>query len=265
MMNQWPEAGHIYLSPHLDDAVLSCGGMIAQQARAGERVAMVTVCAGTAPHPPADSPIVRELHARWGLAVDAPGMRRREDIAAARALGETVAAVHWDFPDCIYRVGMDGRALYPDEGSLFGEVRAGDPLVEALAAIGGPPEGSMLYAPLAVGRHVDHQVARRAVEGWAMPAERIAYYEDYPYAGTGGAVEAAVGDGGWESRAVAIDEAAMGRKLRAIAAYESQISSFWADRAAMEAAVRAFAESRGGERLWTKAGPQLRTARSARR
>jgi len=252
MPREWPKARHIYLSPHLDDAALSCGGMIAQQARIGERVAIVTVCAGVPSQPLPDSPIVRELHRRWEASVDAPAMRREEDLTAAKALGEAVEAVHWDFLDCIYRAGPDGHPLYPSEESLFGEVQLGDPLVAALRVIGAPAEGAMVYAPLAIGGHVDHRAVRRAVESWDIGAGRLAFYEDYPYAGRAGAVEAATADGGWESRAVEIDEEALKRKIKAIAAYRSQISSFWADLGAMEAAVRAFAGSRGGERLWRR-------------
>ena len=42
----------IYLSPHFDDAVLSCGWLIWQQAQAGQRVEIWTVCAGEIPPGP---------------------------------------------------------------------------------------------------------------------------------------------------------------------------------------------------------------------
>ncbi len=37
---------HIYLSPHYDDAALSCGGSIHKQATQQEPVAVITVFAG---------------------------------------------------------------------------------------------------------------------------------------------------------------------------------------------------------------------------
>ncbi|WP_446010685.1 PIG-L family deacetylase [Candidatus Electrothrix sp.] len=37
---------HIYLSPHYDDAALSCGGSIHMQAKQQEPVAVITVFAG---------------------------------------------------------------------------------------------------------------------------------------------------------------------------------------------------------------------------
>ena len=36
----------IYLSPHFDDAALSCGGLLRAHAERGERAVVVTVCAG---------------------------------------------------------------------------------------------------------------------------------------------------------------------------------------------------------------------------
>lgn len=37
-------ATYLYISPHLDDAVLSVGGLIAAQLAAGDRVVIATVC-----------------------------------------------------------------------------------------------------------------------------------------------------------------------------------------------------------------------------
>jgi hypothetical protein len=187
-------------------------------------------------------------------------MRRAEDLRAAHALGRSVEAVHLPYLDCIYRLAPEsGEPLYPTEETLNAELQAGDPLLADLRDAAPLPDGSTLYVPLTIGRHVDHQAVRRAVEGWRIPSTQMVYYEDYPYAGREGAIEAATQDQAWVSRALPLSDAAMAAKIEAIAAYESQISSFWPDRAAMETAVRGFAALRGGERLW------VRSARTARR
>ncbi|MEZ4728018.1 MAG: PIG-L family deacetylase [Caldilineaceae bacterium] len=41
----------IYLSPHLDDVALSCGGQIFGATRTGQRVLIVTITAGDPPPP----------------------------------------------------------------------------------------------------------------------------------------------------------------------------------------------------------------------
>lgn len=247
---------HVYLSPHLDDAALSCGGRIWQQVQAGERVLIVTIFAG-APAPDAPlSPFARELHARWGLA-DPISARREEDAAALALLG--AEGVYWPYVDCIYRRAAEGCFLYDSEEALFGEVHpAEDALIAELAdrlQTLAQEQGGTIYAPLAVGRHVDHQAVRRAVEG----LEGVVYYEDYPYAARPGTMEAALGVGQWQAELVALSQEVLEAKVAAIACYDSQLSSLdWADAAEMAAAVHAFAErafarqANGGlaERYW---------------
>lgn len=62
----------------------------------------------------------------------------------------------------------------------------------------------------------------------------------------------------WRSWLAELGEADLAAKVDAVAAYESQISSFWADVAGMAVAVRAFAVRRAdraglAERLWERA------------
>jgi hypothetical protein len=116
----------------------------------------------------------------------------------------------------------------------------------------GLPRRGQIVAPLAVGNHVDHQIVRQAAEE-AFGGELL-YYEDYPYVAVEGALERVIapGDEGWEARVVTLDEAAMTAKIEAVAAYASQLSSFFADHADLEAQLRSHAQRSGGERLWRK-------------
>ena len=91
----------IYLSPHLDDAALSCGGLIKQQTQAGERVEVWTVCAGEPPDGPL-SMFAQVLHKRWGISdLRVVTERRREDLNGLEILGASVK--HFSVPDAIYR------------------------------------------------------------------------------------------------------------------------------------------------------------------
>jgi LmbE family N-acetylglucosaminyl deacetylase len=251
---------HIYLSPHLDDAVLSCGGRIHQQSQRGERVSVITLCAGDPPQA-ALSPFAQALHLRWNTPREAAAIRRAEDRAALGLLG--AEPVHWDVPDCIYRADpQTGAFLYASEAALFGVWQAAEhPLAQRLAAdiarhVHAHPD-SRLYVPLGIGNHVDHQLTRRAAEATGLP---LIYYEDYPYAARepytalwAGRARAADGRA-LRPEWAALDEADLAAKCRAVAAYVSQLSSFWASEAAMHAALRSFAEQVGGgplaERLW---------------
>ncbi len=260
-------ANRIYLSPHLDDAVLSCGGTIWQQVQAGDRVLVLTVFAGSPPPGAELSPFVRELHSRWAglddvadidsdrprstLATSTPS-RRDEDLTALARLGAD--ACHWPYADCIYRQAADGRFLYPDEKALWGEMHSADGglIGELVGRLTRLPlaRDSTLYAPLGVGHHVDHQVVRRAAEG---SGRTLTYYEDFPYAEDTEGVRAALGDRRARADIVSLSEEALRAKTAAIACYRSQISTFWDNGADMAASIRAFAQRHGGgavERYW---------------
>lgn len=76
----------IYLSPHLDDAALSCGGLVWMQAQAGERVEIWTMCAGDPPEGRL-SDYAQAHHERWGLGREAVAARREEDARSCNILG----------------------------------------------------------------------------------------------------------------------------------------------------------------------------------
>lgn len=246
---------HIYLSPHLDDAVLSCGGRIWQQARAGARVLVVTVFAGIPLADTSLSPFAQALHARWEHPGDAVAGRREEDRAALALLGADLA--HWPYPDCIYRQSPDDGFFYPDWESLWGEIHPVEgKLIEELATrLATLPllHGGALYAPLGIGRHVDHRIVHRAA---AASGHTLTCYEDFPYAGDR---QAAPEDGRWREELAPLSEEALEVRIAAIACYRSQINSFWADEVEMAAAVRAFANRTGdgqpAERYWRRLYP----------
>jgi LmbE family N-acetylglucosaminyl deacetylase len=255
---------HVYLSPHLDDAVLSCGGLMHRQARTGERVVVVTVCAGDPP-PGALSEFAQELHARWAEGVAPPplpaqmtAVRRAEDLAALDRLG--AEAIHFTVPDAIYRLEpATRRHLYSSEKAIFGDLHASENALTRRTAqrlsdvLRGLPR-HRLYAPLTLGHHVDHQFTRQIAEA---AGSVHAYYEDYPYAEKADRTRLAEAEVtrvalGREmaSQIIALAPADLQAKLNAVAAYASQISTFWRDAAAMEAALREFAARVGGEGLW---------------
>lgn len=225
----------IYLSPHLDDAALSCGGLIWEQAQAGDRVEVWTVCASDPPPGPL-SPFAESLHARWKVGREAVTHRRAEDRASCQIMD--AAWRHFSIPDCIYRRLEGGAHPYASEEALFSPLHAGEArLVEMLGrelAQAAPPE-ARLVCPLALGGHVDHRLARAAAEQTGLP---LWYYADYPSVLQTASQLDQLRRAGWESIEFAVSKDGLSAWVRAVAAHASQISTFWPDNATMEAALR---------------------------
>lgn len=240
----------IYLSPHLDDAALSCGGQIFAETAVGKSALIVTVTAGD-PLPGEMSDFARSLHERWELVTGAIAARREEDSAACQILGADYA--HWDVPDCIYRRHPDtGEPLYPTWNDVIhaphpAELSLVRQLAQQIAAL---PNYARMVAPLAAGNHVDHQLVRQAAE-MAAPTG-LFYFEDYPYVQDTMLLEAMIppGDPGWQAQVVPLGAADLTAKAAAVAAFASQVSTFFNGRADLEQQLSSYAQQVGGERLW---------------
>src|SRR5450631_540286 len=178
-------ATRLYVSPHLDDAVLSVGGLICAQLMAGDRVVIATVCTADAPTAERLSPLAIEVHRRWGNPRAPYAQRSQEDIAACLALGGAECR-HLGLPDAIYRFKPDSpECRYETFEELFGPIPRWDrgfsasvaTAVDSLAAELQPQE---VFGPLGVGRNVDHLHLRNAVLRMSNSMS-VGFYEEQPY------------------------------------------------------------------------------------
>ena len=248
----------IYLSPHLDDVALSCGGAIARAVSQGQHILVVNVCSGEPDAQAGLSDFAQENHQRWGLnAHDAVAQRLHEDVEAFETLG--VDGLQLDELDAIYRMPAD----YISNDTLFGNVAPNDPLQDRLFAqfnaLWQRYPDAIFYAPLAVGNHVDHQICFAAARGLLREGASVTFYEDIPYVLHHRALETRLDDLGGASHFLpsTIDiDAFLARKISAIECYTSQMSSLFGDAAAMAQQIRAYAEGlrpdvgTHGERIW---------------
>ena len=106
----------LVLSPHLDDAVLSCGGWMAQAVEAGERVLVYNLFCAHYRGPL--SPAARELHTSWGDPEDITALRIAEDRKALGVIG--AGTIYGDVRDLIYRQDTRGKWLYTDMDDIMG-------------------------------------------------------------------------------------------------------------------------------------------------
>ncbi len=248
----------MYLSPHLDDVALSCGGLLHRQVQAGTGIMVVTVFAG-APVQTKLSPFAAELHGQWGHLTKPVAARQREDKKAMRLLGAEY--IHLEYPDAIYRFD-DTSSLYLCDEDLLGPVHPSD--LKLVAQITGAiericsPEQSTIYAPLAVGNHVDHQLVKEAACVLHHRSYPMIFYEDYPYVEVPGALTRAlerIDSERWTEEVQEIDREDLVMKIEAIASYASQMGKLFGGVEVMAERVRDYAlaltsEEGYGERYW---------------
>ncbi|MGH2518118.1 MAG: PIG-L deacetylase family protein [Ktedonobacterales bacterium] len=237
----------IYLQPHFDDAALSCGGSIALQGATGNRVLVVTVFGGVPPAGFAPSAFATQTQQKMGLGLDAAEAvkhRREEDAAAAATLH---ADTLWlDNLDAVYR---GSPAQYAAEDALFGDVQTNDlTLDEELAAlllnIHERAPMAVIYAPLGIGHHVDHQLVCSAADRLAQRRLNVKFYEDFPYVTQPGALEGRQRELGIPMEPELVEVSGMLRvKEEAVAQYISQVPQLFGSQERMRQALREYSST----------------------
>ncbi len=239
---------HLFISPHYDDIALSCGGTVALLARY-RRYPRVAVVFGEEPPETIElTPFAAKTHAAWGMEPrEVVAVRRREEADAADLLGAEVTLL--PFHDAIYRGHryVGDETLFaepaPDEGDLPSHVAA------ELGLVADQLEETRLYAPLAVGRHVDHQIAFAAGVMLAQEGWEVWFYEDLPYALQPGARDDRLRSVGEPLRVAGeVDVSGTWQtKVAAIMAYPSQLPTVFkragigASREEIDAGMREYA------------------------
>ncbi|HET9656191.1 MAG TPA: PIG-L family deacetylase [Kineosporiaceae bacterium] len=276
--------GLVVLSPHLDDAVLSVGGLIAGQVRSGRCVEVWTAFTA-GPADPATVPRRLRPFADYRA-------RIAEDDAALDLLG--CGRRRLGLPERIWRTPPAGglRAAFRTPEGPDGFARLAELTETAVEALSRP--GAELLGPLGVGNHVDHvEVAlavlaaadrlgawdrvgfyedfyalgeaarhrhpvtvrhpwpRAAAPGWAAPVEGLVLRAT-PLIARGPSLDGYLpGLTGWPWRCAGhpLDGDLEGLKLAAVAAYRSQTPALGGIRR-LSAILRRAHRMRGGELLW---------------
>ncbi|MEL6062651.1 MULTISPECIES: PIG-L deacetylase family protein [unclassified Methylobacterium] len=219
------------LSPHLDDAAFSCGGLLARLAQGGWRVVMATLFTGSVADPKGFA-LACQLDKGLTADIDYMALRRDEDIRAAAALG-IAPPVHLPFREAPHRGYGSAPELF--SGTRADDGIAGD-LAPAIAALIAAEKPDLLLAPQAIGGHVDHVQAVRALRG-CDPRPPILWWRDFPYTVREAAPREPLASLFAElpARIVTLDPDAQARKRTACAAYASQIGFQFGGEAGLDA------------------------------
>jgi len=240
---------YIFISPHLDDAILSCGGIIHSLNLSGHIVEIWTIFAGL-PENILFTDFAKRLHQRWNLAdQNSIKYRREEDKNACKILGAKYK--YFDFLDCIYRHMEDGQPLVTKEEDLFQDVTGNQLLLVkeiANSIYKKLPENAILISPLAIGKHVDHQIVKMSL--MSKSNLKLMFYADYPYVVKGSSnFDSTLNDDLLEENIFLLDADLEKWKL-AISAYQSQISTFWNGNIEMFQKIDDYFNLGGGKKLW---------------
>ncbi len=262
---------HLFLSPHLDDAILSCGGVMHRLAQGGERVIIVTAMAGEPPDSLPDTPVLQAIRVRWEGGANPVRQRRTEDAQAAQQLQAQV--YHLALLESAFRQTLCGAgdwiALYPEHDSPFAGVNEADDARPILFETRLPfLDVVSIYAPFGVDNHVDHQLVRdwALVLTGAADAPALRFYEEYPHARNKPAIGRAqaffrqsLPALHLESEIILLTDDDFAARLRAMGCYRSHLHVLWNDTAEMERLTREYMTVLGdgtpAERYWRVVRP----------
>lgn len=170
----------VVLSPHIDDAALSCGALLDGLAGRVSRLVITIGCG----NPGTPDPTGRGTRQRKGFAP--MSRRRREDIDAMNLLG--CDYVHLGFQDGIYRRSpVTGDLIYRHPRRKWSAPKIEDSAhieevfltLRRLCHNMGP---ILIFAPMGIGSHVDHFICAMIALRLASSRVRVLFYEDFPYA-----------------------------------------------------------------------------------
>lgn len=228
----------LFISPHLDDVAFSCGATASWFVSRGWRCVLATAFTRSVINPTGFA-LACQTDKGLSADIDYMALRRQEDAACGHALG--IDAVRWlDFPEAPHRG-------YYTAKELFAPPRGGDaivgPLSQALRELCHELQPTLIFAPLALGAHVDHVQLQRAVRLATVSEIPLAWYRDMPYAMR--SANALLHEPGHAEIAVVFEAKHLQAKLDGCACYASQLRFQFGDAHAMRVSLTAAAYDEG--------------------
>lgn len=228
----------IILSPHLDDAIFSLGGILQAQMVGKAKVINIYTQSRYTIH-------------GLGERQEVTRTRLKEDASAMGRLG--VTKEDWGFPDStlksIYpteKSYLDPRVKLENDPSFF---PLQDRIRRLVKTMG---EDTLFFAPLGLGNHVEHRIVTAICLGIPALHDRLVLYEDGSYFEDGMGMAAQLASQQGRAIALTIKAGPFDWKAQLIKCYQSQV-----DDAIYEDLRVAFAHHRG-EKLWTNAATKDR-------
>lgn len=170
----------LVLSPHLDDAVLSCCDHILDWIKEGGEVTIITIFTSFKNNFISKSAQEYINNSGFDSTEDFEKQRKKEDIEAMTRL--RVKWKHLDFIDGWFRC-MKNKSVYPDQDLFKGKISPLDKLLleQIRKALTEYKNFDHIVIPFGIGNHVDHLLITKIVEN-IFEKRKLIYYLDNPYA-----------------------------------------------------------------------------------
>ncbi len=231
----------LVICPHQDDAFISLGGFLVGCHSRGEKIRIVDIFS-----------LSSFTKQGFGDMRAITRTRKEEEKRACAMVG--VVPVFLDFKESVLRgYHMEDDVLtYPSEFDPSIDKDTPAEVAERLALMVKEDPKEPVLAPLAVGDHVDHVVARMAVERLieAGSIETVVFYEDLPYASSSPVPEDIITRYALEPVLFTID---LQKKISFVEIYSSQPVHEWLDRI-VSASKKYTNDDVSHERLWAGKG-----------
>src|SRR3989338_4051157 len=149
----------LIFSSHLDDAVLSMGSLLAYLGSLNKNIEVINIFTeGSVYQSPFNEKLL--LQARTSTAANYFQSRRNEDKKAIETFGK-IHIKNLGLIDAAWRTDSDSNLFYAQ--SIIGDIKPEDKeiikkLESILSNIKCNTPDALIFAPLARGRHVDHQI-----------------------------------------------------------------------------------------------------------
>ncbi len=237
----------LILSPHLDDAVLSCGDLIYKYVKMGYIVDVLTIFSGSV-NKKYLSDAAKQFHSNCFLDHNAMHYRKIEDKKAHDFLG--CNSLYLDEPECLYRGDKDGY-IYPDLNNIYHleytrEKESIKRLSDKLSDI--VKKYDIVYAPMGLGEHADHLMTNESIK-LVNEKFKLYFYEEVAYVCYYYRDNISSNWGkGMKYKLIEINEEEYNKKISAILLYRSQLRILWENRIQFESEMEKFSKKYGDKR-----------------
>jgi LmbE family N-acetylglucosaminyl deacetylase len=165
-----------FISPHLDDAILSAGALI-NELKNIKKITIVTVFTKASNK---TSSSIKEFN-RSCHCLDSAKLfknREKEDIKLCKHL--KINYLHLGFPDALWRDDFNSMDdIFSNKiNKTKKEKNLERTIIKKLKKIINDDENTIIFAPLSIGNHVDHRIINKICKD---NFTNVIYWEDYPY------------------------------------------------------------------------------------